>query len=137
MEDGFSIVFVIIWLAFFFGSIAKVKKKKSAGNTKPKYTPQKQAVPIKNSVGSSKPKTFSGPAKGVEVVKLKDSVNNVFLEDRKNDWLARQIREERRVLSRADMLDLGAAHDKACQADLLKRIHIAEHDDSIDNAEVE
>ncbi|MBQ2228635.1 MAG: hypothetical protein II427_05905, partial [Firmicutes bacterium] len=55
---------------------------------------------------------------------------------RKNDWLARQMREEEKILRRGDMLDLGASHAASCDADLLKRYHLfAEHDDSVDSGE--
>ena len=57
-------------------------------------------------------------------------------DDRKNDWLARQMREEEKILRRGDMMDLGASHAASCDADLLKKYHLyAEHDDSIDNGE--
>ena len=57
-------------------------------------------------------------------------------DDRKNDWLARQMHEEEKILRRGDMLDLGASHAASCDADLLKRYHLfAEHDDSVDSGE--
>ena len=45
------------------------------------------------------------------------------LENRGNDWLAKQLKEERDVLRRGDFLDLGAMHDKACAADRLRDRH--------------
>ena len=57
-------------------------------------------------------------------------------DDRKNDWLARQMREEERILRRGDLMDLGASHAAGCDAELLKKYHLyAEHDDSVDNGE--
>ena len=57
-------------------------------------------------------------------------------DDREHDWLARQIREEEKILRRGDMLDLGASHAASCDADVLKKYHLyAEHDDSIDRGE--
>ena len=57
-------------------------------------------------------------------------------DDRKNDWLARQMREEERILRRGDLMDLGASHASSCDAETLKRYHLfAEHDDSIDRGE--
>lgn len=42
-------------------------------------------------------------------------------DDRQNDWLAKQLREEARILRRGDMMDLGASHDKNCAASELRR----------------
>ena len=57
-------------------------------------------------------------------------------DDREHDWLARQMREEAKILRRGDMMDLGASHASSCDADMLKKYHLyAEHDDSIDNGE--
>ena len=43
------------------------------------------------------------------------------MEDRKNDWLARQLREEARIAQKSD-LDLGAAHERECAADELRKV---------------
>lgn len=58
-----------------------------------------------------------------------------MMEDRQGDWLARQMREERKLLEKGDLLDLGASHSKRCAAKEIKFEHILEHDDSIDNGE--
>lgn len=65
------------------------------------------------------------------------SLSETFMkDDRKNDWLARQMREEEKILRRGDLLDLGASHAASCDADMLKKYHLfAEHDDSVDNGE--
>ncbi len=51
---------------------------------------------------------------------------SVLFEDRKNDWLAKQFREEAALKRRAGA-DLGAAHEVECAADELKRSHIRRH----------
>ncbi len=57
-------------------------------------------------------------------------------DDRQHDWLARQIKEEEKILRRGDRLDLGASHAASCDADMLKKYHLfAEHDDSVDSGE--
>ena len=58
-----------------------------------------------------------------------------FLEDRSNDWLAKQLREERKILLRGDLADLGARHFAECDARAIKEEHLLEHDDSIDCGE--
>ena len=76
----------------------------------------------------------------LKTVTLSDSSSNlssILMEDRKHDWLARQMREEERILRRGDMLDLGASHHKSCDSEMLKLYHLGECDaDDIDNGEV-
>jgi len=61
---------------------------------------------------------------------------SALIEDRQRDWLARQLREEKRAKKRGEaLLDLGAAHDASCDAREVKRLHLLQHDDSIDNGE--
>ena len=62
-------------------------------------------------------------------------LTGILGEDRKNDWMARQLREEARAKSRSS-LDLGAAHDAGCDADELKRRHhFFEHSDGVDTGQ--
>ena len=62
---------------------------------------------------------------------------SALIEDRQHDWLARQLREEKRAKKRGEsLLDLGASHDASCDAREVKRLHILQHDDSIDNGEL-
>ncbi len=67
----------------------------------------------------------------------RSSLAETFMkDDRQHDWLARQMREEERILRRGDLMDLGASHAASCDAEMLKRYHLfAEHDDSMDNGE--
>ena len=51
----------------------------------------------------------------------------VLLEDRKNDWLARQLREEAAIYRRGSMLDLGASHQALCEAGYIKKEHTRHH----------
>ena len=52
---------------------------------------------------------------------------SVLLEDRRNDWLAQQLREEAAVKRRGMLSDLGAAHEVECAADDLKQSHVRRH----------
>ena len=52
--------------------------------------------------------------------------NAVLLEDRRNDWLAQQLREEA-ASKRRFSSDLGAAHEAECAADDLRRDHRKRH----------
>ncbi len=69
--------------------------------------------------------------------KVKSSELALAMEDRKHDWLAKQLAEERSVLRRGSPVDLGASHDRTCDARAVKRLHELTHDDSIDEGEVE
>ncbi len=58
-----------------------------------------------------------------------------FGEDRKNDWMARQLREEARIKRMGSGTDLGAAHDADCDAAELKAEHRKVHLDAVDSGE--
>ena len=53
--------------------------------------------------------------------------NSVLLEDRRNDWLARQLREEAAIKRRGSVYDLGASHDADCDAEKLRLFHVSRH----------
>ena len=53
--------------------------------------------------------------------------NAVLFEDRKNDWLAKQLREEAAIYRRGSGFDLGASHNASCEADMIKREHVKRH----------
>ena len=62
--------------------------------------------------------------------------NAVLLEDRRNDWLAKQLREEAAIKRRGSVYDLGASHDVSCDADDLKKGHIKRHNTNGVNREM-
>ena len=55
------------------------------------------------------------------------NIGKTLWDDRENDWLARQLREEARIYKRGLGLDLGAGHEKSCDADFIKKAHHARH----------
>ncbi len=57
-----------------------------------------------------------------------------FMEDRKHDWLAQQLREEQRIYMKNDIFGPSSGR-KEGSARALKMMHILEHDDSIDDGE--
>ena len=57
-----------------------------------------------------------------------------FMEDRKHDWLAQQLKEEQRIYLKNDIFG-PAAKGKDGSARALKMMHVLEHDDSIDDGE--
>ena len=67
----------------------------------------------------------SDPFRAGTAVDVKTS--SVLFEDRRNDWLAQQLREEARLKRTGSIYDLGAAHEVECAADDLKQTHIRRH----------
>jgi len=61
----------------------------------------------------------------------RSGIKRNLVEDNSDDFLARQLREEREKASYVnEMFDLKVSHSASCDAELLKRSHI--HDNSID-----
>ena len=93
----------------------------------------RQLKPLKKGSGKS---LFSQPAAAPKAEAGGTLAETFMKDDREHDWLARQMREEAKILRRGDMLDLGAAHEASCDADVLKKYHLyLEHDDSVDSGE--
>ena len=91
-----------------------------------------------NDVDSYSSSDVSGLDKSLEKDRGRKSLRDLtafFGEDRKNDWMARQMREEARIKRMSGTLDLGAAHDADCDADDLKKEHRKVHLDAVDSGE--
>jgi len=123
---------ILVWLAFAvfiavknlkhidFSKTVKTSKRPKTSNSKP---------------GASRVIQIYEEAPQKKNSENKASLIADMMEDRQRDWLARQIREEQRLLEKGDLLDLGARHSKSCSADEIRKAHAKEHDDSIDNGE--
>lgn len=55
------------------------------------------------------------------------SMADCLCDDREHDWLARQIREEAAIYRKGSMLDLGASHERGCEAAFIKEAHRLRH----------
>ena len=141
-ESVAAVIGVIVWLTVVLSVLKIVRKSVKSSQERSGQAPAKpqyrQAAGrpsrsvYKDSVSSGMRKPLSMPSRGAG--KLSLGSDGVLMEDRNNDWLAKQIRDEQRVLMRGDMTDLGAVHDRACAADQLKMYHMNECDaDGIDN----
>ena len=87
------------------------------------------------------PSNYNTSAQHVSIAQLRAGENrdgmSALIEDRQHDWLARQLRAERRAWKSGEgLLDLGASHDASCDARAVKRLHLLQHDDSIDDGEM-
>jgi len=146
-----AVFWIFIVVAFIFGAGARVSPFKKfvkelvkeasdhqQAQSEPAYTQNDFSSASNNKQGSGgrKAKSFSKPKVTIGEQRPKETAASYRLhDDRKNDWLARQIREEKRILRTGGLYDLGAVHEISCQAKSLKLAHIIEHDDSIDDAE--
>ncbi len=126
-----SLIGWIIFLAILIKIFAALGVAKGVKSARQKKAPRLPRSSGKSAGAAEKLRRAAAKAEGKS--SLRES--SIFLEDRENDWLARQMREEAKVLSRSDMLDLGARHDRDCDARALKRAHELEHDDSCDDGE--
>lgn len=141
MEAAFGIIFALIWMFAVITIIVKVASGASRTARMQQQTqraqPQQQQfrMPPQNSqsfrsvpgatYGSSNTgsrSAYSGSRPAPADVKTQ----SVLFEDRRNDWLAQQFREEAALKRRAGN-DLGASHEVECAADDLKRSHIRRH----------
>lgn len=135
----------LIIIVFVLSRVSKASKnqQRSAGDPNA-WLQQHQAQQSKKSAprqvkslkkGSSKP-LFSQPASSPKAEKGGTLAETFMKDDREHDWLAKQMREEARILRRGDLMDLGASHEASCDAEMLKNYHLyAEHDDSLDSGE--
>ena len=123
----FSGVYVICILAVILKVISRVNQN-TPRRGEERQKPSGVRV-IERPVKSSGKNKQGGVAREV---KDKGSIRNAgkavaSMEDRNNDWLAKQMREEQRILMRGDMLDLGASHAANCEAGEIKNGHLRRH----------
>ncbi|HPX70792.1 MAG TPA: hypothetical protein PLO47_03555 [Bacillota bacterium] len=94
--------------------------------------PARGAVPVAiDRMGA--PERLSAPKTGA---KKYHAVSEFFADDRENDWLARQLREEKMHMVWHNFVDLGARHDMICDADMARRDYRAKsrkHQDVVDD----
>ena len=142
MNDLFGGLFSIIWILVLFSIFKNARSKgKGSGFRRVERKLERVAerlekseppeiiedyVPEQESAGRRKARPGEArPAKSL----LRDTsaLSATMTEDRQRDWLARQIREEKKRVVWNNFVDLGAAHDEACAAELNRRDHAKHH----------
>ena len=119
MGDIIAGMSTLIWtLAILCIIVVSVKKNARKGNNNrpvnPFYSPVKQ---LYSDSSSKVPKT-------VPVKTAKDSAGMILKDDKTNDWLARQLRDEARAMNvLSDMFQLKAEHSNSCDAEFIRRFH--------------
>lgn len=132
----FPIIFWIFWLIIIV-SIVKSVANRRGGSASGASKPDKAANKKIKSAGKSKAKHSGAPALGrneevQEDQEISEKIKGlraspVLTEDRKNDWLARQLKEEERIFMKSEMYSLKEAHAASCEARELKEIHRKNH----------
>lgn len=129
-----SSIFSVLWFVVLFRIIMAVVNgaKRSSGSGSPAKSFSAPARPPKK---KNKPARLApAPRKEVGMEKLSEDHSirglraaTVLKEDRNNDWLAKQMREEQRILMKSEMYELKEAHAASCDARELKEVHRLNH----------
>ena len=104
------------------GSTSRPRSLSSYGQSSASNAGYSQRVPAASSYSQNKNAAMFGQVKASRI-----GESAVLLEDRKNDWLAKQLKEEAAIARRGSVYDLGAAHEVNCDADKIKREHVKRH----------
>ena len=116
--------YVVVFFVIFFVAAAKKnsRNKKSAQNSRPPVARPVQPQEAKT-VRAQTGKAQSAASLSGHYSSQKISLLSSTMEDRKHDWLAKQLAEERAILRRGIQSDIGAVHDLSCDARKLKIEH--------------
>lgn len=121
----------IITLIIIFFVIVPLIKGKKVGNTKKSVAATRRPERINNTNKNIKNIPNKPPTRPVSTPSVKRSntlkaeVNHaMLLEDRNNDWLARQLRDEHKAFKDTkDMFDLKIEHSSHCDARYIQQFH--------------
>ncbi len=118
-----AIISILIYLAIFYFAFKKIRKaqgadKKQAKPASPAQT-YKPTAPAQMAYRPTKKKNS-----GVNAHMAREKINIGGWEDRRNDWLARQMAEERIAARRmSEMFQLKQEHHYNCEAEMLRQFH--------------
>ena len=116
--SGIVSLLILVWIIY-----AVVKKSKNVSET------QKNPAAQKKPAAHKRPQGFTNYRPHRDIVSVSrdmgDSKNSsVLRDDRANDWLARQLREEHRAFkATSEMFDLKIEHASHCDARLMEQFH--------------
>ncbi|MBR5642500.1 MAG: hypothetical protein IKW92_10260 [Firmicutes bacterium] len=139
---GFIPLIVIVFILTRLSKAAKTQQRSTGDpnvwlqRQQEQQAKQSQPRQVKSLKKGSSKSLFGQPVAAPKAEAGGTLAETFMKDDREHDWLARQMREEAKILRRGDMLDLGASHEASCDADVLKKYHLyLEHDDSVDSGE--
>lgn len=149
--DFSGLIVVAIILIYFFLAVKK-KMRDVGGNSikgkkeiKPVMRTPREGKAAVQTINSRDRKAMGqklstdikreGPSSSMKDVRYS---SHLAMEDRSNDWLAKEMREERKALYRvSDMFQLKIEHSRQCEAELAREFHSVRCDaDGIDTARV-
>lgn len=129
----------LIYAFVIIAIVSKLKKKKARKDNG--GTGQKAAAPASAPMRVPVNPPVKTPVRrrtnsGVNKHMAREKTNIREWEDRRNDWLARQMDDERQAQKRvSEMFYLKMEHKYNCEAEMLKQFHSSRCDaDGIDNA---
>lgn len=117
-----ALVYLVVMFFIVFSIIRSAKKNGYMANK----TGQPGAVPAAKANARPRGYTNFRPHKDIVSVSrdMSDRNSAVLKDDRDNDWLARQLREEHRAFKlTSEMFDLKIEHASHCDARLLEQFH--------------
>lgn len=148
MGEVFESLFSIIWLIVLFTVFKNVLKKdkkeykgfKNVGRKIESFSAKfeesaeddddEPELPQSGSYEYVKVKSGE-PRPSKSILRDISTLSETMSEDRQHDWLARQIREEKKRVVWNNFVDLGAAHDEICSAELNRKDHRRHHQEHV------
>lgn len=139
-----AIISVLVYVGIIFVVISRIKSKRRQFGKQPEKTrsvnnpvaPTKQVSQARN-YGQEMVNTSykKNKATGINVHMAREKANTHGWEDRRGDWLARQMAEEKAAQRRvSEMFQLKLEHRYNCDAEMLKQFHESHCDaDKVDD----
>ena len=119
---GLSALIYLVIMGFIIYSVIKKAKKATGGS----LVNNSQNTAAKATARRPRGYTNYRPHKDIISVSrdMGDKNSSVLRDDRSNDWLAKQLREEHRAFKlTSEMFDLKIEHASHCDARLLEQFH--------------
>lgn len=112
---------LIIVVCIFAAVISRAKKLQQNSD-------KSSGKPAAGSAAKKRPQGFTNYRPHKDIISVSrdmgDSKGSVLRDDRRNDWLARQLREEHMAFkATSEMFDLKIEHASHCDARLLEQFH--------------
>lgn len=136
-----AVISILVYAVIFFAVISRVKKKKASFNGSSNTNTVTMTKPVSRGSNYGQESVYSSSKKnktaGVNAHMAREKINIRGWEDRRGDWLARQMEDERQAQRRvSEMFQLKMQHKYNCDAEMLKQFHESHCDaNSVDTAQ--
>ncbi len=113
-----ALIYLFVFVLIIYSVIKRAKKLNSSSGSK-------GPVAVRN---QPRPRGFTNYRPHKDIISVSrdmgDKSNSVLRDDRNNDWLAKQLRDEHRAFKMtSEMFDLKIEHASHCDARLLEQFH--------------